>query len=266
MVWQPGGLSHIDSYDPKPNSGSEYRGPFDLIDTKVPGLQFTELLPAQAAIADKFTVLRSMRQTAGGHPAGSMQLLSGDPDTAGQAEAQVPGLDDGRQLHACQRRPADQSAARPTSGSTRRSSTTARPTSATPTRRSSSPGTRNAPTFSVPNIGLTDAGERRASTAARISAGTSTRSSGAFDQQGSSPPSTSSKSQAMTLADEPEDQGGVRPQPRGRQGPRPLRPQRLGPAAAPGARPPRGSGGRRPDDEPQPARCAAGCRTGTTTR
>src|SRR5262249_4975297 len=48
MVWQPGGLSHLDSYDPKPDSGSEYRGPFGLIPTKVPGLQFTELLPRQA--------------------------------------------------------------------------------------------------------------------------------------------------------------------------------------------------------------------------
>jgi hypothetical protein len=90
MVWQPGGLSHIDSYDPKPESGSEYRGPFGLIDTKVPGLQFTELLPRQAAIADKFTVLRSMRQTAGGHPAGSMQLLSGDPDTRDKPKPRYP--------------------------------------------------------------------------------------------------------------------------------------------------------------------------------
>lgn len=90
MVWQPGGLSHIDSYDPKPTSGSEYRGPFGLINTKVPGLQFTELLPRQAAIADKFTVLRSMRQSAGGHPAGSMQLLSGDPDTRDKPKPKYP--------------------------------------------------------------------------------------------------------------------------------------------------------------------------------
>jgi len=90
MVWQPGGLSHIDSYDPKPDSGSEYRGPFKLIDTKVPGLQFTELLPRQAAIADKMVVLRSMRQTAGGHPAGSMQLLSGDPDTRDKPKPKYP--------------------------------------------------------------------------------------------------------------------------------------------------------------------------------
>src|SRR5690606_34141278 len=64
MVWQPGGCSHIDTYDPKPMAASEYRGPFDVIDTAVPGMQFTELLPRQAKIADKFTVLRSMRQTA----------------------------------------------------------------------------------------------------------------------------------------------------------------------------------------------------------
>ena len=58
--------------------------------TKVAGLQFTELLPMQAAIADKFTVLRSMQQTAGGHPAGSMQLLSGDPDTRDKPKPRFP--------------------------------------------------------------------------------------------------------------------------------------------------------------------------------
>jgi hypothetical protein len=90
MVWQPGGCSHIDTYDPKPDAASEYRGPFGTIDTKVPGLRFTELLPRQASIADRFTVLRSMRQTAGGHPAGSMQLLSGDPDTRDKPKPRLP--------------------------------------------------------------------------------------------------------------------------------------------------------------------------------
>lgn len=90
MVWQPGGCSHIDTYDPKPNAPVEYRGPFSTIQTKVPGLHFTELLPMQAAIADKFTVLRSMRQTAGGHPAGSMQLLSGDTDTRDKPAPRLP--------------------------------------------------------------------------------------------------------------------------------------------------------------------------------
>ena len=90
MVWKPGGCSHLDTYDPKPNVSSEYRGPFSTISTKVPGLHFTELLPMQARIADKLTVLRSMRQTAGGHPAGSMQMLSGDPDTRDKPKPKYP--------------------------------------------------------------------------------------------------------------------------------------------------------------------------------
>jgi len=90
MVWKPGGCSHIDTYDPKPNAESEYRGPFGTIPTKIAGMHFTELLPMQAAIADKFTVLRSMRQTAGGHPAGSMQMLSGDPDTRDKPKPKYP--------------------------------------------------------------------------------------------------------------------------------------------------------------------------------
>jgi len=90
MVWQPGGCSHLETYDPKPNAGSEYAGPFGTIPTKVAGLHFSELLPRQAAIADRFTVLRSMRQAAGGHPAGSMQLLSGDPDTRDKPKPRLP--------------------------------------------------------------------------------------------------------------------------------------------------------------------------------
>ena len=90
MVWLPGGMSHVDTYDPKPDSGSEYSGPFKTIATKIPGTRFTELLPMNAAIADKFTVLRSMHQTAGGHPAGTMQMFSGDSDTRDKPKPRLP--------------------------------------------------------------------------------------------------------------------------------------------------------------------------------
>jgi Protein of unknown function (DUF1501) len=90
LVWQPGGCSHIDTYDPKPLASSEYRGPFSQIPTKLPGFHFTELIPKQAAIADKMVVLRSMYQLAPGHPAGSMQLLSGDPDTRDKPAPKYP--------------------------------------------------------------------------------------------------------------------------------------------------------------------------------
>jgi hypothetical protein len=90
MVFLPGGQSHVDTYDPKPDIGSEYRGPFKTIATKVPGTHFTELLPMNAKIADKFTVLRSMNQAAGGHPAGTMQMLSGDPDVRDKPKVKLP--------------------------------------------------------------------------------------------------------------------------------------------------------------------------------
>lgn len=80
LVWLRGGCSHLDTYDPKPDAPTEFRGPFATIATKTPGLRFSELLPRQAAISDRFTVLRSMAHTGGGHPAGSLQVLSGDTD------------------------------------------------------------------------------------------------------------------------------------------------------------------------------------------
>ena len=82
LVWLRGGCSHLDTFDPKPNASSEYRSPYKPISTNVPGLQLTELLPRHAKIADKFTLLRSMVHTGGGHPAGSLQMLTGDTDSA----------------------------------------------------------------------------------------------------------------------------------------------------------------------------------------
>ena len=90
MVWLPGGQSHVDTFDPKPDIGSEYRGPFKTIPTKVPGTHVTELMPMLAKIADKYTILRSMCQKAGGHPAGSMQMLSGDSDERDKPKPKLP--------------------------------------------------------------------------------------------------------------------------------------------------------------------------------
>jgi len=92
IVWLRGGCSHLDSYDPKPLAGSDYTGPFSTIATKTPGLRLTELLPRQAAISDRFTLLRSMAHTGGGHPAGSLQLLSGDPDAQDKITPVYPDL------------------------------------------------------------------------------------------------------------------------------------------------------------------------------
>src|SRR6185295_690143 len=57
VVWCHGGASHLETYDPKPAAPSEYRGPFQPIATRVPGMQICELLPRHAQVADKFTLL-----------------------------------------------------------------------------------------------------------------------------------------------------------------------------------------------------------------
>lgn len=78
VVWLRGGGSHLDTYDPKPDAPAEYRGPFNTLATQTPGLRVSELLPRHAKISNRFTILRSVAHTGGGHPSGSLQLLSGD--------------------------------------------------------------------------------------------------------------------------------------------------------------------------------------------
>ena len=55
-----GGPSQLDTWDPKPNAPSEIRGPFGSIPTRIPGTHFSELFPKMAAIADQFSLVRTM--------------------------------------------------------------------------------------------------------------------------------------------------------------------------------------------------------------
>ncbi len=74
MVYLPGGPSHMDMYDMKPNAPVEYRGEFRPVQTNVPGVQVCELMARHAAIADKFSIVRGL-QTQGTHD--PYQLLTG---------------------------------------------------------------------------------------------------------------------------------------------------------------------------------------------
>jgi hypothetical protein len=60
LLWMTGGPSHIDTWDPKPDMPREIRGPFADIPTKLPGVHLCEYLPKQAAMLDKFTLIRSV--------------------------------------------------------------------------------------------------------------------------------------------------------------------------------------------------------------
>jgi hypothetical protein len=60
MIYLPGGPSHMDMYDLKPDAPKEFRGEFNPIDTNVPGVQICEHMPLQAKMWDKLAVVRSV--------------------------------------------------------------------------------------------------------------------------------------------------------------------------------------------------------------
>jgi hypothetical protein len=60
LLWMTGGPSHIDTWDPKPAMPYEIRGPFEVIQSKLPGVYLCEHLPKQAAMMDKLTIIRSV--------------------------------------------------------------------------------------------------------------------------------------------------------------------------------------------------------------
>jgi hypothetical protein len=66
FLW--GGMSHIDTWDPKPDAGAEYMGDLrKAIPTNVDGIQLGELFPLMAKQADKFSLIRSMTHRNNGH-------------------------------------------------------------------------------------------------------------------------------------------------------------------------------------------------------
>lgn len=66
-IYLPGGPSHLDMFDMKPDAPSEIRGEFRPIGTNVPGIQICELFPKLAKIADKFAIVRSLSDSDGAH-------------------------------------------------------------------------------------------------------------------------------------------------------------------------------------------------------
>lgn len=77
VIYLQGGLSHYESFDPKPLAPSAYRGEFGQTATSVPGTYFTEHLPRLAARAHKFNVIRSAYVDSPSHPVAIHMTLTG---------------------------------------------------------------------------------------------------------------------------------------------------------------------------------------------
>ncbi|MBI3862696.1 MAG: DUF1501 domain-containing protein [Planctomycetia bacterium] len=77
FLWLQGGPPQHETFDPKPDAPAEIRGEFKPISTNVPGIQFSELLPRTAAIADKLAIVRSLCTHTDLHDASGYWVLTG---------------------------------------------------------------------------------------------------------------------------------------------------------------------------------------------
>lgn len=78
QVWLAGGPTHIDTFDPKPEAGSDYTGPLTgTCTTNVPGIHIGELLPELSQLADKYSLIRSMTHGQNGHETASYLTQTG---------------------------------------------------------------------------------------------------------------------------------------------------------------------------------------------
>ena len=76
-IFLPGGMAHQESWDPKPLAPIEYRGPLGTVDTKIPGVKFSQNLAQTAAIADKLTIVRGMTHGEAAHERGTHNMFTG---------------------------------------------------------------------------------------------------------------------------------------------------------------------------------------------
>lgn len=81
FVWLDGGLSQLESWDPKP--GTQFGGPFRAIQTSVPGLHISELMPQMAKRMHHLTLVRSLCTKDNSHSAGVARIQRGDPKNRG---------------------------------------------------------------------------------------------------------------------------------------------------------------------------------------
>jgi len=102
QIWMWGGPSHLDTFDPKPEAGYDYCGPFKTpIATNVDGIQIGEMLPLLAKQADKYSIIRSMTHGINAHETASYRVQTGrDPGRLvypciGAVVSQFKGYDHG---------------------------------------------------------------------------------------------------------------------------------------------------------------------------
>jgi len=83
FIFLHGGQSHLDTFDLKPDAPAEFRGEFNPIQTKVPGISICEHMPKVGAMVDKFALVRSFRHQNSDHGPADHYIFTGYLPTAG---------------------------------------------------------------------------------------------------------------------------------------------------------------------------------------
>ncbi len=82
LIYLGGGLSHHDSFDPKPDAPAEVRGKYATLATRTPGIRFGDQLPSLAARSDRFSLVRSGSHGNDHHETATNWVLSGRQGSA----------------------------------------------------------------------------------------------------------------------------------------------------------------------------------------
>jgi hypothetical protein len=77
QIFLPGGCSHLESWDPKPEAPADIRGPLGVVRTKIPGVVFSETLHRCAQIADKLAVVRAVSGRIPDHAQATYHSMTG---------------------------------------------------------------------------------------------------------------------------------------------------------------------------------------------
>lgn len=84
FLWMGGGVTHIDSLDPKPDAPEQIRGTLAAIPTAIPGVHFSEVCPNLARIANDLCTVRSFSHDSDDHLLSQVYTLSGRKVTQAQ--------------------------------------------------------------------------------------------------------------------------------------------------------------------------------------
>src|SRR5262245_9845046 len=88
LLWMAGGVTHIDSFDPKPDAPEEIRGSLTTISTTIPGVRFTEVMPELARQTDRLALVRTFATGNDDHFLSQAMALSGRRVTPQQIDTE----------------------------------------------------------------------------------------------------------------------------------------------------------------------------------